>query len=168
MIIGNGDLASVLPKRDDLIFFASGVSNSQETNEEEYKREIKLLMDQPKHCHIVYFSSLAIFYSNTRYTRHKLEMEMVAKVGFDHSTIVRIGNITWGKNPKTLINFLRRKIGNKEAYTVEDVYRYVVDKEEFLHWIKLIPTFIDCEINIPGKRMKVGEIVEAIKNGKLR
>lgn len=104
MVVGNGDIGSVLPEEKDLLFFASGVSNSQETREEEYEREFKLLLEQPRDAHLVYFSTLAVFYGDTRYVAHKLFMESTIKKEFPHYTIVRIGNITWGTNPHTLIN----------------------------------------------------------------
>ena len=155
MKIGNGDIASVLPDRKDLLFFSSGVSNSQETRESEYKREENLLLEQDTTKHIVYFSSLSIFYSDTRYTRHKVFMEYLIKEYFKHWTIVRLGNITWGTNPNTLINWMKSHIDAE----VKDEYRYVCDKEEFLHWINLIPKW-NVEMNIPGRRMKVAEIVK--------
>lgn len=155
MILGHGDIASVLPIRDDLFFFASGVSNSQEKKKSEYHREIELLAQQNKQRHIVYFSSLAIFYSNTRYAQHKRTMEILVKRFFKSHTIIRIGNITWGDNPHTLINYLR---AHPKA-EIKDEYRYIVDEDEFLHWINLIPRW-NAEINIPGQRMKVKEIYE--------
>ena len=162
MIIGHGDIASVLMERDDLLFFASGVSNSSEIRESEYQREIDLLLSQPKDAHLVYFSSLAIFYSQTRYTTHKRVMEEIIKRNFRKYTIIRLGNISWGINPHTLINYLK---AHPEA-EIRDEYRYVCDKEEFLHWINLIPQW-NVEMNVPGRRMKVKEIVEEIKEGKL-
>ncbi len=158
-IIGHGDIASVLSDREDRIYFASGVSNSQETRGSEYTREIELLADQDTSMHLVYFSSLCIFYSDTRYSQHKRMMEGIVKNNFKHHTIVRMGNITWGKNPHTLINFIKNKIKNREPFEVLDVYRYVVDKEEFLHWIDMIPE-CSCEINIVGRRMMVKDIVK--------
>lgn len=158
MIIGNGDIASVLPDRDDLLFFASGVSNSQETREEEFERELELLSKQDRKEHVVYFSSLSVFYANTPYTQHKLNVESAIKRAFRESTIIRIGNITWGTNPHTLINFIRNKITNKEQFEIKDVYRYIIDKDEFLHWINLIPSW-SCEMNLTGQRMKVADIV---------
>jgi|SRR5258706_3875615 len=166
MIVGNGDIASVLPDRDDLLFFASGVSNSKEDREEEYKREYNLLMDQNRERHIVYFSSLSVFYSDTPYARFKKEQEKIIKSLWEHWTIIRLGNITWGDNPNTLINFLRKKIKDDESFSIEPVSRYVVDKEEFLHWIELIPQW-NAEMNIPGKRMLVAEIVSAIMRQEL-
>jgi len=161
MILGKGDIASVLKEidRDEVVFFASGVSNSQETREEEYDREKTLLLKQTNlFHHLVYFSSLAVFESDTRYIKHKRLMEHLVKTFFPKHTIVRIGNITWGKNPNTLLNFMRNKIKNKEVFDIQDVYRYIVDKEEFLYWLKRIPEW-SCEMNITGKRMKVIDII---------
>ncbi len=155
MIIGDGDIASVLPHRDDLLFFASGVSNSQCRSEAKYNREIQLLLNQNSRTHIVYFSSLAIFFSDTRYARHKRYMEMMVRENFPTWTIMRIGNITWGDNPNTLINYLK----THPKAEIKDEYRYVVDREEFLYWINAIPEW-SCEINVPGERLKVQEIKE--------
>lgn len=166
MIIGSGDIASALPQRDDLLFFASGVSNSQTTNGDDYTREINLLFKQDIHSHIVYFSSLRVLYDNSRYLRHKRLMEELIKKRFKKHTIIRVGNIAWGNNPHTIINFLKDKIKNGDSYTVQDTYRYIVDKEEFAYWIDKIPKW-SCEMNITGCRMKVEEIVEGIKNGQL-
>lgn len=163
MIIGNGDIASVLPKRDDLLFFASGVSNSQETREEEYVREVELLRQQSISNHIVYFSSLSIFYNDTRYTEHKRQMESLVKMWFEHYTIVRLGNITWGTNPNTLINHFKEREKHGLPLEIQDTYRYIVEKDEFLHWINLIPSWI-CEMNITGQRMKVADIVKKYCN----
>ena len=166
MIIGHGDIASVLPDKKGWIFFASGVSNSSEKRESEYQREIDLLMKQDKKKHLVYFSSLSIFYRNTRYTRHKKQMEELIKKHFAHYTIVRMGNITWGKNPHTLINYFRNLAKKGKKLEIWDTYRYLVDKKEFLHWMSLIPD-ANCEMNITGQRLKVRQIVRMIKSGQL-
>ena len=155
MITGSGDIASVLPNREDLHFFASGVSNSQETRESEYEREEDLLLEQDETKHLVYFSSLAIFYGNTRYTRHKKIMELLVRNCFENHTIIRLGNISWGTNPNTLINYLKAHPESE----IKDEYRYVCDKNEFLHWVNLIPEW-SCEMNITGRRMKVAEIAK--------
>ena len=158
-IIGNGDIASVLPKRDDLLFFASGVSNSRCEDEKEYKRERDLLLEQYTGSHIVYFSSLAIFYSQTRYARHKLDMEAMIKENFKKYCIVRLGNIDWGTNPNTIINFFRSELAKGHKLHIRDEYRYIISKSEFLHWINLIPDW-NCEMNLTGRMMKIEEIVE--------
>lgn len=155
MIVGNGDIASVLAKIDNnrFLFFASGVSDSSETRESEFRREQDLLFAQQRAWHLVYFSTLSVFYSDSRYATHKRRQEERIKAHFPNYTIVRIGNITWGDNPHTLINYLRT---HPEA-EIQDVWRYVVDEDEFLYWVGMIPGF-NCEMNIPGRRMKVADI----------
>lgn len=159
MIIGNGDIASVIKDRDDRIYFASGVSNSQEIRETEYRREKDLLITQNWEKHLVYFSSLCVFYSTSRYAWHKRQMEDVVKNLFKPYTIIRMGNITWGTNPHTLINAIKNKIKNREQFEIQDVYRYIVDKDEFLYWMDMIPEW-NCEMNIVGRRMKLRDIVK--------
>lgn len=153
MIIGSGDIASVLPE-STLLFFASGVSNSQETKESEYQREIALLSRQDRGKRLVYFSSLAVFSGEGRYINHKLAMEKLVKRFCPRHCIVRLGNIDWGTNPNTLINYLR---AHPDA-EIRDEWRYIVNKDEFLYWINLIPPW-NAEMNIPGRRMKVAEVV---------
>src|SRR3990167_5131076 len=157
VIIGHGDIASVLPDRPDLLFFASGVSNSSETRESEFLREIRLLRSYPNE-HLVYFSSLCVFYSDTTYTKHKWVMETLIRKQWRRYTILRLGNITWGANPHTLINFLRARRAAGLPLEIQDTWRYIVDQDEFLHWVNMIPLW-PCEMNIPGRRMKIADIV---------
>ena len=159
MIIGNGTIASVLKDRDGFIFFASGVSNSKETREEEFRREESLLMQQDKTKHLVYFSTLSVFYAKNRYAEHKRMMEKTIMAYFDKYTIMRLGNPVWGKNTNHLIPFFKDKIEKGEKIDVQDVYRYPLELDEFLHWMDLIPDW-SCEFNITGQLMKVKDIIK--------
>jgi len=160
MIIGHGDIASVLKDKKDTIFFAAGVSNSGETRESEYKREENLLLNQNQSKHLIYFGSLSTFYNpETRYAKHKRHMEDLVRKYFKHYTIVRMGNITWGKNPHTLINYFRNAVKTGKKLKIWDTYRYLINKREFLHWVSLIPNW-NCEMNITGQKMKVKHIVK--------
>jgi hypothetical protein len=152
-IVGNGDIASVLKDREDFIFFASGVSNSAEERESEFLREKDLLFSfADDKRRLVYFSSLSVFYKYRPYTRHKKKMESYVKMWPKH-TIIRLGNISWGKNPNTLINYLR---AHPDA-EIQTTYRYIINKEEFLHWMNMIPDW-NCEMNCPGRMMTIREI----------
>lgn len=168
-IIGNGDIASVLKKVEPkgLLFFASGVSNSNNIDEEEFRREKVLLLQQDRKEHLVYFSSICALKTNSRYCMHKREMEELVEYYFKQHTIVRIGNITWGKNPNTIINYLKNKIEKGEFFNIRDEYRHIIDKEEFIYWMNLIPTDRSTQINVPGRMVKVKQIVEEIIAGKL-
>ena len=165
-IIGNGDIASILPEQDKFLFFASGVADSSELRESEYQREIDLLFEQDRNEHIVYFSTLSIFFKDTRYTKHKKMMETLIKENFKHYTIMRLGNPVWGKNKKHLINFFKDKISKGEEFPIYDEYRHVLSKEEFLYWVEIIPEW-SCELNVVGNRMKVQDIVKLIKDKKI-
>ena len=158
-IVGHGDIASALIDHPDRLYFASGVSNSARLHEREYQREVNLLASQGRSLRLVYFSSLCVFYSYTRYAKHKRNMEVWVKKLFPHWTIIRLGNITWGANPHTLINHLREHYINAEPVDIQDTYRYVVDREEFRHWLGLIPPW-NCEMNITGRRLKVADIYQ--------
>jgi hypothetical protein len=164
MIVGKGNIASVLKDRDDVTFFASGVSNSQETDEDQYFREKELLLSQDRQKHLVYFSSLSIYRSNDRYNKHKKEMEDMVRHLFNSYTIVRVEVIAWGKNPTTIHNVFRKKIENKEPITVIDAYRYIVTEEEFTQWLDLIPVGEKNEMNIPGERFHVYDILKMVKD----
>lgn len=159
MIIGHGDIASVLPDKRNRLFFASGVSNSLEKRESQYRRERNLLLEQDRKSHLVYFSSLAVLYGKNRYVQHKREMEKLIKQEFSRYAIMRIGNITWGTNPHTLINYFQRQLKAGKPIEIKNTYRYIIDKDEFLHWIGMIPDW-SCEMNITGRRMKVKAIVD--------
>jgi hypothetical protein len=159
MIVGHGTVARVLTDRADRTYFASGVSNSQETDESAYKREIDLLLKQPTDKRLVYFSSLAIFYEDTRYTQHKRLMEDVVKTRFPSYCIVRLGLATWGTNHHTMINKIKGQIARGEPYAVYPVFRYALDESEFKHWVALIPEW-NCELNVTGTRMSAKAIID--------
>lgn len=167
MIIGRGNIARVLKDREDLVFFASGVSDSSCTSNHEYNREINMLGRVDPSSHIVYFSNLGIYYKNDKYTNHKRAMEHMVKNRFKYYTIVRIEVCEWVDNPTTILNVFKDKLKNKEEIDIQDTYRYVLSLDEFLYWIDLIPKEKSNEMNILGRRMHISEIVEKIKNGEL-
>ncbi len=70
---------------------------------------------------------------------------------FDSYTIVRIGNITWGTNPHTLLNFLK---ANPKAKRRNEI-RYLVDQNELLHWIDKIKVGTKDIMNITGSMINV-------------
>lgn len=167
MVIGKGNIASVLRDRDEVIYFASGVSNSAETNPKAFAREHDLLCSMPKDKHLVYFSSLSIYRSNNPYNQHKRFMEREVKSRFPSYTIVRIEVIAWGRNPTTIHNVFREKLNNNDPILIQQTFRYIVTKEEFLYWLSLIRIGEKEEMNIPGQRYEVLDILKMVKEGTL-
>lgn len=168
MVIGRGDIASVLKDKEGYTFFAAGFANREPITSELKQKEVNRILDINMNGQMfVYFSSLSIYYARNQYTGHKLRVESIMKNYVDDYCILRIGNITWGNNPNTLINSLKHKIQNNIPFEIQDTYRYLIDKDELLHWIDLIPRTGKHEMNVTGRRMKVSEIVKEIEHGRL-
>lgn len=167
MIVGKGDIAQQLYRVDKpfITFFASGVSNSKQEDEKEYAREIELLLSQPKDQHLVYFSSLCIYYSQTRYAQHKAQVERLIKGNFQTYTIARLGNIAWGKNEHTIINYFKWQDYNKQTPHLEDGCRFIITEAEFCYWMRLLPIGTINEMNIPGEMVSINEIWRRVQNG---
>ena len=161
MIVGRGDIASVLNDRDGAIFFASGVSNSNETRESEFMREIELLDKQDKTKCIFYFSSITLYdlSKNSQYLQHKRRMELLVKSNFKNYNIIRIGNITWGSNPNTFINYIKNKKSKGESVEIKDEYKYVIDKEQLVLLTDNLPLTGQNTICVFGRMAKVAELV---------
>jgi len=163
MIIGRGDIASILNDRDGAIFFASGVSNSSEIRQSEFKRELDLLSKQDKSKCIFYFSSIAIDnkekFEVSKYLQHKKQMEDYIKENFKNYNIIRIGNITWGSNPNTFLNYLKNKIKNNESVYISDEYKFMIDKNELLAITNTLPIIAQNQLSVFGKMIKVKDLI---------
>jgi nucleoside-diphosphate-sugar epimerase len=169
MIVGNGLIAKAFHENyannDDVLIFASGVSNSSNTDPKEFLREKTLLeshlAEQKK---IVYFSTCSSedpSLGNNPYILHKLQMEELVK-GVDDYLIFRLPQLA-GKtdNPNTLLNFLYRKIKSQERFDlytraskniidIDDVVKiatYVVDKNLKKNQIINIAFLKNCSVS---------------------
>ncbi|RQO39120.1 hypothetical protein DBR39_09015 [Chryseobacterium sp. KBW03] len=135
MIIGNGILANAvrLYDKEDVIFFASGVSNSLEKNPAEFEREIslmKLVISQYPDKKMIYFSTCSIYdpsKTDSPYVMHKLAIENVIAEQCSSYIIFRVGNaVGRGGNPNTLINFLKNSILSENKLTIHSNARRIL------------------------------------------
>jgi hypothetical protein len=167
VIIGKGDIGCVLKSvdRPEVLYFASGVSNSKATDIKEYNREMELLNKFDGNGHCVYFSSLSIYYSDSIYALHKRAMEVRVRNRFATSTIVRLGNISWGSNKNTIINWFKLCYEKGIQPELKDTYRHIISKEEFLYWMGMIKVGEKDIMNIPGEMVHVKEIWRRVTNG---
>lgn len=127
MIIGNGLIAKSMKSIDaeTVLLYASGVSNSLETKENEFLREKNLveksIAENPEKT-FIYFSTCSIYDSsknNSPYVLHKLKMEQIIADSCEKYFILRISNaVGKGGNPNLLLNYLVRTIENKTKITV--------------------------------------------------
>lgn len=119
MVIGSGMLASAFEKfttHEEVIIFASGVSNSLEIDLSRFLREENLLNSVFSKCtgkKLVYFSTYSIHYKQSLYTDHKKRMEDLVLSMNSNSLVLRVTNVV-GKslNPNTLLNFLTYHVKN--------------------------------------------------------
>ena len=167
MIIGKGSIASVLEDRDDLVFFASGVSNSSCIDEKEYEREFNLLKTVPTDKHVVYFYNLGIYYKQDRYTQHKRDVEEYIRNNYTSYTIVRIEVCEWVKTPNTILNVFKRQLAEGIEPKIQDTTRYILSLDEFLYWVKMIQSGVRNEMNILGRKLTIAQIVDEIKQNKI-
>ena len=163
MIVGKGDIASVLNDREGTIFFASGVSNSNEIRDSEFMREMELLDKQDRTKCLFYFSSISVDdiqkVVGNKYLQHKLRMELLVKSNFENYNIIRIGNITWGSNPNTFINYIKNKKSKGEPVQIKDEYKYIIDKDQLVMLTDNLPLVGQNTICVFGRMAKVAELV---------
>ena len=130
--------------REDIVIFASGVSNSKETQAEPYERErhlVEATLRQHPDSLFVYFSTASIAdptEQGSPYVTHKLELEQLIASQATHYLLVRASNVVGGPgNPHTVLNFFVDRIRHSQPFTVwqhasrnlidlDDVYQVIV------------------------------------------
>lgn len=178
MIIGSGMLAKSFGNYDnyhnDVIFFASGVSNSKENNQLEFEREKKLLLeylnlsDEKK---FIYLSTCSLYDStqtNSHYVHHKMNMERLVREHSNNYLIARLPQVVGKTNSPTLINYIHSKILNNEAFSIwHKSARNLIDVEDVsrvINYILLNNLFQNETINIASEEYtKIYEIVALLE-----
>jgi nucleoside-diphosphate-sugar epimerase len=151
MVIGNGMVAKAFSKYstdENIIIFASGVSNSKEQRSEEFEREFLLLskvINDNKKSKFIYFSTCSIFdkqISETPYVVHKKEVEYYIKKNCENYIIFRLPTVIGSsKNDKTLFNNFKNKILNSEVMEIKkNSFRFLIDIEDLSY---ILPFFIE-------------------------
>jgi nucleoside-diphosphate-sugar epimerase len=178
MVIGNGMIANRFQSyREDnrFVIFASGISNSRNRDEAEYKREIGLLKDvaaanQDKM--MVYFSTCSIYdpgEKDSRYVLHKLEIEDFIRSHCRHYNLFRVSHLAGQTNNRnTLLNFFIYHIKHKLNFDLwSNASRNLIDIDDMF---VIVDTILQKQsnpgqvINIAGtENYRVGEIVAAIE-----
>lgn len=176
IIIGNGQLAKIFLDSDlnNTCIFASGVSNSNCTDINEFEREKNLLLktlNENKENKFVYFSSCALSakdYKKNEYYLHKQNMENLIKENSNNYYIFRVPQL-FGclKTHPTLINFIYNSIkDDKEFNLYDEAYRYVIEINDVKILVEKYLTYSDSCITIDLSntyRYKVLDIVNILE-----
>jgi len=179
MVIGNGMIANRFASyknTDDIIIFASGVSNSKETVEENFLREFTLLKktikEHPKNI-LVYFSTCSVEDTDLAlapYVIHKKKVEAFIKQNAAKYYLFRISNLAGtSNNPYTLLNYFVFNILKNHPLTVwKNAFRNIIGVDNMY---SLIDYFlrekenINATINIANPvNYSVPFIIKTIEN----
>lgn len=157
-IIGNGLLAnafkfSKFSFNENIIVFASGVSNSQNSDNTGYAREYDLLRTIDSGKKLIYFSTCSIYDKlnyDSSYVQHKLLMENYIKEEFRFYNILRLPQVVGrGGNPNNLLNYLYRSIRDNNIITVQkNAVRNIVDVEDIVRFSSICNKIDQGLINI--------------------
>ena len=140
MVIGNGMVAARFASytsNDDVVIFASGVSNSKNTDPVAYERETKLLkktLEQYPDKLLVYFSTCSLYDPEEKtspYYNHKLKTEEYIQQTAASYNIFRVSNIVGrSANQNTILNFF---------------YYHLINRVNFDLWSNTTRNLIDID-----------------------
>lgn len=176
MILGRGLIATAFKNSvfDSPLYvvFASGVSNSMESDPKAYARELALLdVSIAKNTTILYFSTTSIFDPtkvDTPYILHKKNIEQRIQERADSYMIIRLPILVGHTlNPHTLINYMVSAIRDQRPIEVHArACRHLLDIDDLIRL--LTPYAFDAKIrlvlNIPGsQKIQVPVLVSKIE-----
>jgi len=154
MVIGNGLISKSFKEYSDednsILIFASGVSNSQEIDNNNFLRERKLLTETIKKNpdkQIIYFSTILIDFKSNPYYTHKKEMEVLIKNLSNNYLIFRVPQLIGELgNNNNLINYLVRKISNNKEFNIyKGSKRSIIDIKDVVNLVNYCIGKIKCE-----------------------
>jgi nucleoside-diphosphate-sugar epimerase len=124
------------------VIFASGVSNSRETDAGEYARERDLVMESiTRHSDrtFVYFSSYVAISHETPYAKHKRQIEELIRQHARHFLILRLPQVAGPTRNKTLLRFIARQIATDSRISVKrDATRRIIDIDDVVRIVETI------------------------------
>jgi nucleoside-diphosphate-sugar epimerase len=149
MVVGSGMIAKAFhhySNNDEIVIFASGVSNSKEEDDLAFEKEKNLLLStrfNNVNKKFIYFSTVSVddkSLSNSKYIKHKIDMENVLSAIFSNYIIFRLPNIIGNtNNNNTFFNFFKNKIKNNEEIQIQkDASRYIIDMDDIVNYLQPI------------------------------
>lgn len=172
MVIGKGLLGTELNNidQDDVVFFASGVSDSKSTNSADFNREMDLLKQSMESTHqlFVYFSTCSIDnpdVQNSMYVQFKTKVEDYIKENRENYLIVRTSNLVGkGGNMKTVINYFADHIIHNTQFDVwENAYRNVLDVVLLSKMLQYYIQYYNVNCTITLCNTKDTKVIDIIK-----
>jgi nucleoside-diphosphate-sugar epimerase len=171
MVIGNGMIATAFRNagdiNQDLLVFASGVSNSQEQSSEAFEKERSLLRDSiarfPE-CKTVYFSSCSVGFIDSPYYRHKAAMEELVMQEARRHLVCRLPQVVGATRNATLVNHVAKRIRSREPVSVfENAYRNLIGIDDVVRITLRLSKLSNMKVQVTnGNMMTMESIVGAV------
>lgn len=168
MVIGNGLISKSFieySSNKDYLIFASGVSNSNESRESEFKREFDLINEYINtDSKFIYFSTIND--GDNRYFNHKKSMENFIISNSKNYIIFRLPNVVGdGGNCNNIFNYLNHKILNEDTINIQNVTRSLIDIDDVRSICKYCMRFTNRILNISNiEILKVDDIVDIMSD----
>jgi len=179
MVIGNGMIAKKFKSylaNEDIVIFASGVSDSTNTDTGSFEREEKMIANtirtNPGKL-LVYFSTCSIYdlsMQASAYVQHKIKTEDYIMNNHSPFIIFRLTNpIGKTSNTHTVVNYFIKNIVEKHEFAVwKNAGRNIIDIDDMYlvcNEILQEKLFINSIVNIANpQNYPVTFIVETIEN----
>lgn len=174
MVIGNGIIANSFSNLDhsNLCIFASGVSNSLETNKIQFDKEFNLLKEtilENSNKKIIYFSTISIeTKSPTPYTKHKLKLEQYIKQNCNDYLILRLPNIvSYNQSKYQLIGYFYNCLINQTPIEISPTCkRNLIDVEDIPLILEILLSKISNKIISVyfSNSITIQEIISCLEN----
>lgn len=179
MVIGKGLVAKAFDAYSTdnrFLIFASGVSDSTNTDLKSFDRERQLLiknLQEHKEKIFVYFSTCSIYdtvLSKTPYVLHKLEMEKLVSSVHKQYNIFRVSNLAGrSSNPHTVLNFFVQHIlsgtsfflwnnASRNIIDVDDAFsicNYVLQRDNPYNGIINIANAVNYDVKVIVKEIEL-------------
>jgi nucleoside-diphosphate-sugar epimerase len=179
MVVGNGLIAQrfkCYDTKDNVLIFASGVSNSKERRTQEFEREKKLLYrcisGMKRSTLFIYFSTCSVDDPEENispYVRHKLYIENEIAKKTEKYLLLRLPQLFGSThNKNTIVNYLVDSIEKSKEFELwKNAYRNLIDIDDafiITDYIIRNNIFSNCTVNIANRNnISVIEMVKAIE-----
>lgn len=172
VIVGSGLLARAFEKSgsDGCVFFCSGISNSNEQNIKEFKREDVLLrktITENPGLKLVYFSSILADSNEKVYFAHKKSMEDLINSLCEDFAILRLPQVVGAVLNNTLLpSFVKAICLEKEIIVFQNATRNIVDVDDVVRIFDVLYSlgFTNKTINVCSKEsLKPIELISILE-----
>jgi nucleoside-diphosphate-sugar epimerase len=172
-IYGHGLIAKSFKKSvkfNNAVIFASGVSNSQELNNNQFEKELLILNEaliQNPNKIFIYFSTISAYSKSlSPYIAHKLSIEKLISSTADRYLILRLPQVVGDVKNSTLVAFFVDRILKRQDIVLQkNAMRYLVDVEDVVRIVDIVVSSVNKNMIIdliPKNPVNVIKIVDKV------